>query len=106
MTLADSIMGRSLLVRRSLALALLPLAVLGIWGLVFVPAKWIATSQATWREQTSVELARARGHAELLEPLRQELERVPSQPVWQRLYRVEQGADGGVVVQRDVASVA
>src|SRR5262245_61140030 len=106
MTLADSIMGRSLLVRRSLALALLPLAVLRIWVCLFVPAKSVETSQATWREQPSAELARARGHAELLEPVRQELEGGPSQPVWQRLCRVEQGADGDVVVQRDVASVA
>jgi hypothetical protein len=106
MTLADNIMGRSLLARRALALALLPIAALGVWALVFMPAKWIATSQATWREQTRVELSHARGHAELLQQLRQELERVPSQPVWQRLYRVEQGADGGVVVQRDVANLA
>lgn len=106
MTLADRILGRSILARRALALALVPVAALGIWGLVFMPAKWIATSQATWREETRVELSRARGHAELLQQLHQELERVPSQPVWQRLYRVEQGADGGVVVQRDVAGLA
>jgi type II secretion system (T2SS) protein M len=106
MRLADRIMGRSLLARRGLALLLLPSGALVIWGFLFLPLKWIATSQMSWREATRVELARARGHAELLQRLRQELQRVPSEPVWQRLYRFEPGADGALAVQRDVAGLS
>ena len=105
MTAADRIMSRSLLARRTLALLLLPLAAIAVWGLLFLPLKWVTTSQGAWRDTVRVELARERGRAHALPALRQQLERLPAEPVWQRFYRVEGGADGGAAVQQDVGTL-
>ena len=105
MTIADRIMARPPAMRRTLAVLLLPLAVLAVWALVFIPLEWVTTSQATWRHATRVELARARAHAQLLPSLREQLEKLPAQAVWQRFYGVAAARDASAALQRDVSGL-
>ncbi|MEP7246141.1 MAG: GspMb/PilO family protein [Gammaproteobacteria bacterium] len=91
--------------RKLLALLLLALAVGLLWAGVFLPVRWLTTSQAQWRDEIRVQLARDRGHAKLLPAVSAQLGGLSRLPVWARFYRVEQGSDGGAVVQRDVAAL-
>ena len=105
MTVTDRIVAKTSPVRRAFAVLLVPIAVFVVWGLVFLPLRWIATSQDNWRADTRVELARARGQAQMLPVVQEKLTKLPSAPVWQRFYRIEGGADGGAAIQQDVANL-
>jgi hypothetical protein len=105
MTVADRIMARSPGARSVLALLLVPVGALLAWALVVQPIHWVITSQSDWRESTTTELARARGHAQLLEAVRKQVDELPSAPLWQRFYVVGAGESISGAVHKDVTEL-
>lgn len=105
MTLADRLEGEPRFVQRVVAVALLPVALVCAWLLVASPVKWVLTSQPTWRDSARVELARARGEAEVLKTLTARTASLPSAPIWQRLYAEDTAGSAGSAVQQDVTSL-
>jgi Tfp pilus assembly protein PilO len=104
MSAASHIAARSVPWRRALALLLIPVAVALVWCLLVVPLRWVATSQGQWRAQVRAELARVRGHAQALAALREDVAKLPSQPVWQRFY-AQNGPSVGAALQQDLTTL-
>jgi Tfp pilus assembly protein PilO len=106
MTVADRIQAHRPAVRSALAIVLIPVAAVVAWLLVFEPIHWVVTSQAQWREATSTELARARGHARVLEVVQKQVEELPSAAIWQRFYPAATAGAVSSAVQKDVAELS
>ncbi len=102
MTLADRMAAKPRLLQQLCALLLVPVVIVCAWLLIATPVKWVLTSQASWRETVSGELARARGEAGALKVLTERRTALPSAAIWQRLYGGGSPGSAGHAVQQDV----
>ncbi len=105
MTLTERLMYCPPLLRRALAVLLVPAAALLGWMLVAEPLIWIAGSQGQWRGSVQDTLADDRGHEKVLADLKSRLDALPAAPVWQKFYEFAAGGDGSSLVQQDVTSL-
>jgi hypothetical protein len=105
MTLTERLMDFPPLLRRALAVLLVPAAALLGWMLVAEPVIWIAGSQDQWRGSVQATLADDRGHEKVLADFKSRLEALPAAPVWQKFYEVAAGGDGSSLVQQDITSL-
>jgi hypothetical protein len=104
MTLTERLMDYPPLLRRTLAVLLVPAAALVAWMLIAEPVAWIAGSQDQWRASVQAALADDRGHAKALPDFKARLKALPTAPVWQKFYDVST-SDGSSLVQQDVTSL-
>ena len=105
MTLTERLIDCPTLLRRALAVLLVPAAALLGWMLVAEPLICIAGSQDQWRGSVQDTLADDRGHEKVLADLKSRLEALPAAPVWEKFYEVAAGGDGSSLVQQDVTSL-
>src|SRR4029077_15160657 len=104
-TLTERISTLPLAIRRTLALCLLVAAMLAVWAFAAFPIRWIVTSQDEWRSGARIALAHARGFAARLPQARANVAGLLNRPVWKYFYRVGQGEDASVLIQRDVEAL-
>jgi len=106
MTLADRIMQRSAVVRRSLAILLLLAAAILGWQSLILPVRALLTSQQRWRVQVRSALAIARGRAAEVPALQGSLKALPEAPIWRRFYPDGDSANAATILREDITHCA
>jgi len=91
--------------RRTLAVALLVFAVTMVWQLVVAPLSGLWTFQDDWRTRVRITLARDRGWVESEPAWRSQEALVRQSPVWQRFISASAGVAPGASVQRRVTEL-
>lgn len=94
-----------LVLRRTLAIALLAFAVGMIWQLILAPLGSLASSQIEWRTLARSAIARDRGWVQSETGWRAEEGRIRQSPIWQRFVAAPPGQSPGVAVQRRVTEL-
>lgn len=105
MTLAARIAAKPRAVRVGVALVGLALVLALAWAVIVGPLRALIVSQSQWRSEARAALAQARGTAAFEAPLREQLQQLPQQPLWQRLYAVE-APELASALQRDLSALS
>jgi hypothetical protein len=104
MNVLDHLLRRSPRVQRTVALLVVPLALLLIWGIVIWPVWRVYQSQRTWRTDAASALARHRGLIDIEDEVRVQLNALPDSPGLQKLYRVQTPGAAVLALQSDISA--
>ncbi len=105
MSLAGRCMKMPILMRRTVAVTLLPTAALLLWMAVVQPITGIYQSQQAWRDEARRLLGFSKSSVAELDQLQQQVAAMRASPLWSKLYRAQRSDAAVTALQADIGGL-